>query len=105
MTEMWAENTKTCDKRTITEGDWMQTTTVTGTYTIVSPVKIWVLDAGEELGEAVGGMLAAAGQGLIGILLIIVGAILCCVSCCCMDKTPAGGGGAATGTVVGQPVA
>jgi len=57
-----------------------------GNYVITSTAELWLVDSAGELGEAVGGLFAAMGIGLIAIILMIAGAILCCVSCCCMEK-------------------
>jgi len=57
---------------------------VRGTYTVVSSTEVWVVDSGEEIGEAVGGIMAAGLVFIVGLVLAIVGAILCCVGCCCM---------------------
>merc|ERR1711948_127621 len=58
--------------------------TVEGTYKITSSAKIWVVDSGEEIGEAVGGFLAAGAIMIVGIIIFIVGLILSCVGCCCL---------------------
>merc|ERR1712060_551656 len=58
--------------------------TIPGTYTITSSAAVWVVDVGEEFGEAVGGILAAGGVFIVGLIVIIVGLILSCVGCCCM---------------------
>lgn len=57
---------------------------VRGTYTVVSSTEVWVVDSGEEIGEAVGGIMAAVLVLIVGLILAIVGVILCCVGCCCM---------------------
>merc|ERR1711972_1186617 len=49
-----------------------------GDYTITSNAAIWVVDSGEEIGEAVGAIL------IVGIIIIVVGLIMCCVGCCCL---------------------
>jgi len=58
---------------------------VFGGYKISCTANVWVVDSGEELGEAVGGIFAAMGIFVVGIILCIIGCILCCVGCCCMD--------------------
>lgn len=74
-----------------------------GTYEIQSTVPVWVVDKGEEMGEAVGGVLAAGGVFIGGLLVMGIGSCLCCVACCCMctSDSPGGGGGPTT-VVVGQ---
>jgi len=55
-----------------------------GAYIIMAPAKIWVVDSAEELGEAVGGILASLGIIAGAIVLFIIACILCCVGCCCL---------------------
>jgi len=59
---------------------------VVGVYTVKNTdgTKVWVVNIGEELGEAVGGIFAAMGIMVVGIILLAVGSILACVGCCCM---------------------
>merc|ERR1712039_882420 len=57
---------------------------IQGDYTITSNAPMWVVDSGEEIGEAVGGILAAGAIMIVGIIIIVVGLILCCVGCCCL---------------------
>merc|ERR1719401_2489854 len=59
---------------------------VYGDYVITSTHPIWVVDSGEEIGEAVGGIMAMLGVFVIAIIVFIVSCILCCVGCCCMGK-------------------
>ena len=65
---------------------------VYGDYTISSSTSLWVVDSGEELGEAVGGIFAAMGIFVLGIVFFVISCIMCCVGCCCMGgvkETPA----------------
>merc|ERR1711972_26773 len=57
---------------------------IQGDYAINSNAPIWVVDSGEEIGEAVGGILAAGAIMIVGIIIIVVGLIMCCVGCCCL---------------------
>merc|ERR1712039_1116774 len=57
---------------------------ITGTYRVESDYEVWILDAAEVLGEAVGGIFAAMGIMMTGLAVSLVAAILCCVACCCM---------------------
>ena len=59
---------------------------VYGDYTISSSVPVWVVDSGEELGEAVGGIMAMLGLFVVAVVIFVVSCILCCVGCCCMGK-------------------
>merc|ERR1719382_1387970 len=59
-------------------------TTTEGTYTITSSLDLWVVDSGEEIGEAVGGIMAAGAIMVVGIIIFVVGLILSCVGCCCL---------------------
>lgn len=75
------------DGETTTNADGtQQTNRLQGNYVITSTAELWIVDTFEEFGEAVGGVFAAMGIGLIAIILIVAGAILCCISCCCMEK-------------------
>jgi len=75
------------DGTTTTNADGTSTTNkLAGNYAIVSSSELWLVDAGKELAEVVGGFFAAMGMGLIAFILLIAGAILCCISCCCMEK-------------------
>lgn len=75
------------DGETTTHPDGTQTTSrLRGNYVITSTAELWIVDTFEEFGEAVGGIFAAIGIGLIAYILIIAGSILCCISCCCMEK-------------------
>lgn len=56
-----------------------------GDYTVAnSGQKIWVVNVGEEIGEAVGGIFAAMGIMVVAFILLGVGSILACVGCCCL---------------------
>jgi len=56
-----------------------------GDYQVVgSGQKIWVVNVGEEIGEAVGGIFAAMGIMVVAFILLGVGSILACVGCCCL---------------------
>jgi len=57
---------------------------ITGTYSVESDYQVWILDAAEEAGEAVGGIFAAFGIMVTGLIVATVSAILCCIACCCM---------------------
>merc|ERR1712066_439351 len=46
--------------------------------------KIWVVNVGEEIGEAVGGIFAAMGIMVVAFILLGTGSILACVGCCCL---------------------
>jgi len=70
-----------------------------GTWNVDSDYAIVIVDLLNELGEAVGGILTAIVNWVIGIILWIVASILCCAACCCMGLPPAQAGG---GVVVGS---
>lgn len=60
-------------------------TRATGTFTIQSTITpVWVVDSGEELGEALAGAVGLILFYYVGVIIAIVGSILCCVGCCCM---------------------
>lgn len=84
-----------------------QCRTLEGNYEISCGSACWVVDAGEELGEAAGGIMAMMGLLIVCFILLGVGDLLLCIACCCCcqgpDKVP-GGGGPVQGMVVGQPV-
>merc|ERR1712066_547948 len=63
---------------------WGTGTTTEGTYMITSTLDLWVVDSGEEIGEAVGGIMAAGAIMIVGIIIFVVGLILSCVGCCCL---------------------
>jgi len=75
-----------------------------GTCTITSGKELWVVDAAEEVGEAVGGIMAAIGLVMVGVVVALIGSILCCVGCCCLGNSSGGGnaGNQPTTVVVGQ---
>jgi len=83
-----------------------QCRTLDGNYEISCGSACWVVDAGEELGEAAGGIMAMFGLLVVCFILLGVGDLLLCIACCCCcqgpDKVP--GGGPVQGMVVGQPV-
>merc|ERR1711981_1086386 len=55
---------------------WGTGATTEGTYTITSSLDLWVVDSGEEIGEAVGGIMAAGAIMVVGIIIFVVGLIL-----------------------------
>lgn len=59
-----------------------------GTYRVSCGVDCWVVDLGEELEEAVGGIMGTIVLLIIMIILVIAGAILLCVACCCCFQGP-----------------
>lgn len=73
-----------------------------GEYDITSTADLWIMDVGEEIGEAVGGIFAAMGMMILVIIFFITASILCCVACCCMEKGQALNQGNVT--VVGKAV-
>jgi len=81
---------------------------ISGNYQIDSSTKIWMMDALQELGEAVTGIFAMLGLFVGALIIGIVGCVLCCVACCCMDQNPPNSGQPApalapVATVVGEP--
>jgi len=76
-----------------------------GAYTVTCSTDCWMVDLGEELAEAVGGIMGAIVMLVVVIILAIVGSILCCVACCCCCQGPdKGAPPPVQGQVVGQPV-
>mmetsp|Transcript_10156 Transcript_10156/g.35543 ORF Transcript_10156/g.35543 Transcript_10156/m.35543 type:complete len:198 (+) Transcript_10156:129-722(+) len=53
------------------------TSTLTGEYSVTSPVAMWAEDVWGQLSEAVDGITV-----LLGLLVTAI----CCVACCCMDS-------------------
>jgi len=77
-----------------------------GTYRITCSTQCWVVDSLEEVGEAIGGLMAAFGLLIASVIVFCVGAILCFVACCCCCQGPDKGAAPppVQGMVVGQPV-
>merc|ERR1711879_44564 len=77
-----------------------------GDYSVTSSaVRLWAVDLCGQIGEAIGGIMAAVGIVVVAAIVFVVSCILCCVGCCCMDcngnkqQTTVVQGG----TIVGQP--
>lgn len=77
-----------------------------GAYQVTCSTQCWVVDVGEEIGEAIGGIMAAIGLFIVMIILLLVGGILLCVACCCCCQGPDKGAQQppVQGQVIGQPV-
>jgi hypothetical protein len=77
-----------------------------GTYRITCSTDCWAVDLGEEIAEAIGGIMGAMVMLIVVVILLLAGAIVCCVACCCCCKGPDDKGAPQTvqGQVVGQPV-
>jgi len=79
---------------------------LTGSYQVTSSTSIWVLDACEELAEALTGIAAIIIMVYVCVAIFLVGGIFFCVACCCccqgpdQPKVPP-----PQGQVIGQPVA
>jgi len=87
-------------------GDESCTGACNGIYQISCSTDCWVIDAGEELGEAVAGAVGALLLMVVMALLLGIGGILLCVACCCCCQGPdKPAGPPVQGMVVGQPVA
>lgn len=103
------QDTSHCSSDDGTVDEWCipRCRSLDGDYEISCGSACWVVDAGEEFGEAVGGIMAMMGLLAVMAILLGVGDLLLCIACCCCcqgpDKVP-GGGGPVQGMVVGQPV-
>jgi hypothetical protein len=77
-----------------------------GRYSITCSTDCWAVDLGEEIAEAIGGIMGMLVLLVVVIILLIVGTVVCCVACCCCCKGPDDKGApqAVQGQVVGQPV-
>lgn len=77
-----------------------------GAYQVTCSTDCWVVDLGEEIGEAIGGIMGAIALLIVMAICLIAGTILLCVACCCCCQGPdqPKGGPPVQGAVIGQPV-
>jgi len=77
-----------------------------GDYQISCSTTCWILDAGEELGEAAAGLMGMLALVVVMNLLVGIGNLLLCIACCCCCQGPdKPAGSPVQGMVVGQSVA
>mmetsp|Transcript_27855 Transcript_27855/g.56346 ORF Transcript_27855/g.56346 Transcript_27855/m.56346 type:complete len:218 (-) Transcript_27855:353-1006(-) len=108
-TEQWAKDMSPVLNKV---GHWWIPTSnnqpVSGNYRVQASSALWAVDACQQVGEAISGIMAAIGIFAAAITFLVIALIVACVSCCCMGSTTqvqqviiAGGNNP---NVVGQPV-
>jgi hypothetical protein len=61
---------------------------LSGDYRVTADVNVWMVNPGQEMGEAAGGLLAGLGIALCAYVCFIASFILWCVACCCCCQGP-----------------
>lgn len=60
--------------------------TLTGMYTVTSPVALWAVDMCGQVFKSARGILAFLALLVVAIALLVIGSILCCVGCCVLSS-------------------